>query len=164
MEQARCPMSNLNVVCGTAPQAAPCWGTSFKSIQHFLCIYSVMSLLTCGLSPSLLAHYQGFSGELQSNEFPRVICGQECIPSFSEVLTEWGEKTPGKQVEIKEKKNETKTEKELENKRRKGTELPCSLRVYHSPQISTCSPTRRLSKPPPLGFLWRLHYYSGVVE
>lgn len=50
-------------------------------------IYSVMSVLTCGLSHELPAHPQGFSGELQSDYFPeKEICSYEYIPSFSEVL------------------------------------------------------------------------------
>ena len=34
----------------------------------------------------------------------------------------------------------------------KGPQLPRPLQAHHSPGISTCSPTQKLSKPGPFGF------------
>ena len=35
---------------------------------------------------------------------------------------------------------------------------------HHFPQIPPCSPTCKLSKPSPLGFLWRLHYIDMIDQ
>ena len=42
--------------------------------------------------------------------------------------------------------------------RGKGEELPCLLQVHHSPQISTCLPTQKLSEPCSFGF-----FYGGFI-
>ena len=34
-----------------------------------------------------------------------------------------------------------------------GTELPCAIEGYHSPQVSVCSPTWKLSESPPSAFM-----------
>ena len=44
----------------------------------------------------------------------------------------------------------------------KGPELPCSLWLDEPPQISTCSPNWRLSKPILLRFLQRLHHVGMI--
>lgn len=46
---------------------------------------------------------------------------------------------------------------------RQGTELPCPAWACHSPPVSRCSPTRKLSGPCPFGSLWRLRF-TGVID
>lgn len=44
------------------------------------------------------------------------------------------------------------------------TQLPCPLWAHYSPRTFTWSPTHKLSKSLPFGFLWRLHHIGMVNE
>ena len=136
---------------------------NWATFAHSVCLFSHVSAYLWPF-PKILVHYLRFSGALQSNEFPR----KSDLWSRLYPFLFWSpERVGGKNVREAGgdhvEKDETKSEKELENEKKEGTEFPCSLWVYHSPQISACL-DRGVSKPPPFGLLWRLHYYIGMVD
>lgn len=165
MEQARCSMSDLNVVCGTCTSGKHPDGYFFQINSEFAVnFFSHVSAYLWLFPLKYLPFVKDLVENCRAMNFlEKRICGHEHIFFF------WGTeriggKNTGEADGDYEKKDKIRTEKELENNNFfKGMEFPCSLKVYLSVQSSTGSPTQRLFKPPPFGFLWRFHYYVGMV-
>ena len=112
---------------------------NWATFAHLVCLFSHVSAYLWPF-PKILVHYQRFSGAYKAMNFPeRVICGQDYIPSFSEVQREKGEKTSGKQVEtmLKRMKQSQKKNQKMRKKRGQSfhalfefTTLPKFLHVW----------------------------------
>ena len=90
-------------------------------------VYSVMSLLTCGLSLKYLSIIRDLVEHYKAMNFPkRVICGQNYIslPFLKSRESRGQNREAGGDHG---KKDETKPEKEAEKEKKEGTEFPCSL-------------------------------------
>ena len=90
-------------------------------------VYSVMSLLTCGLSLKYLSIIRDLVEHYKAMNLPkRVICGQNYIslPFLKSRESRGQNREAGGDHG---KKDETKSEKEPENEKKEGTEFPCSL-------------------------------------